>query len=122
VLVGYQFPILIPSSTLPEVTLLIPLTSSDILQRVSIPISKSFDEAKVLLFGILGCKDVKKKLDLLYKLSTAAIKTPATNLGTDEDWAALLDDARDAEKKKKTVVPVKIGIDPLVHLFLFLCS
>ncbi|KAJ7939532.1 hypothetical protein B0H13DRAFT_2300810 [Mycena leptocephala] len=77
-------------------------------QREILKHSTLFDEALAVIYGTIGCADIPKKPLLSCKLSNAAVKAPAINLGSAKDWEGCLEDMTGVQKKKKIQVSVSI--------------
>ena len=91
------------------------LSSTEGSQRVKLDPSTSYDELIENIYEIVGCSNVAKKLQLLYRLSNATAKSPAVNLGNDIDWEGCLEDVVHGIKKGKgTLITIKIPISDVV--------
>jgi hypothetical protein len=69
-----------------EMVLFIPRASSNGNQCVNLPLTTTYDSALEVIYETIGCDEVNRKPTLSYKLVSATAKTPATFLGSDNDW------------------------------------
>jgi hypothetical protein len=98
---------------------MIPQATNAGTQREILKHSTLFDEALAVIYETIGCADIPKKPLLSYKLSNAAVKAPAINLGSAKDWEGCLEDVTGVEKKKKIQVSVSIIVTDQVSLYAF---
>jgi hypothetical protein len=90
-------------------------SSTEGSQRVKLDPSTSYDELIENIYEIVGCSNVAKKPQLLYRLSNTTAKSPAVNLGNDVDWEGCLEDvAHGIKKGKGTLITIKITISDVV--------
>ncbi|KIM48965.1 hypothetical protein M413DRAFT_21261 [Hebeloma cylindrosporum] len=91
-----------------KMVLFIPHASGDGNQHVNLPLTTTYDSALEVIYETIGCDKVNQKLGLSYKLMSATAKTPATSLGSEDNWEGLQDDIKAAQCKQKETVAANI--------------
>ncbi|KAJ7704824.1 hypothetical protein B0H17DRAFT_1175407 [Mycena rosella] len=103
--------IVTPATVAPKIVFMIPETTTEGNQHVSVKSSASFDDAIELMHETIGCVGVKRKPTLAYKSSTANKTTSTINLCTEEDWEGLVTDVL-AKMKGKKDISISISVLP----------
>ncbi|KAJ7125826.1 hypothetical protein C8R43DRAFT_958294 [Mycena crocata] len=95
-----------------ELVLSIPRATEVGNQRVTFTHATSFEKALSEIHKTVGCKDVIRKPELTYRLTSATKTTPSTSLASETDWQGCLTDLRQAESTKRagTIIPVLIEV------------
>ncbi|THU88255.1 hypothetical protein K435DRAFT_803633 [Dendrothele bispora CBS 962.96] len=71
-----------------------------------------FDEVLDDIYEILGCREVKKKPELTYKLEGARVKDSPMSFQEERHWNKCVRDVLSKQKQKKSSVKVYIGVSP----------
>ncbi|KAJ7230137.1 hypothetical protein GGX14DRAFT_507989 [Mycena pura] len=89
--------------------LMVPQANKDGPKRVLLTHSTSFEDALDTIHGTIGCADVARKPQLLYKLSSAPAKGPGIDLESEDDWGGCLEDVTVAEAKKNVSITIIVS-------------
>ncbi|KAJ7229773.1 hypothetical protein GGX14DRAFT_553279 [Mycena pura] len=92
-----------------RLVLMVPQANKDGPKRVLLTHSTSFDDALEIIHTTIGCTDVARKPQLLYKLSSALVKASGIDLETKTDWDGCLEDVTVAEAKKAVSVAIIVS-------------
>jgi len=106
------------------VSCILPTLSDNVVTRVLVGPTETFEGIVCAAHNALQCTDVKKKPILTWKLSVDKRSSPAARLDTADEWAIALDRVRTAKSNRRKAnregVEIVIGVaDPLVFSFLF---
>ncbi|KAJ7191297.1 hypothetical protein GGX14DRAFT_407233, partial [Mycena pura] len=75
-----------------KLVLMVPRARVEGNQRHVLSHATTFHEALDAMHDTIGCTDVPKKPELMYKLSNSVAKAPSISLGSIGDWEGLLDE------------------------------
>jgi len=87
-----------------EIILLIPQASSEGNQCETFTHADTYAAVLSVIHKTVGCKDVVRKPNLVYKLTTATQKSNPINLGLESDWEGCLESVAVAQNKKGTLI------------------
>jgi hypothetical protein len=102
-----------------DVSCILPTLNDNVVTRVLVSPTETFEGVVGAAHNALQCTDVKKKPTLTWKLSTDKKSSPAARLDTADEWAIALGRAHTAKSNRKKAnregVEIIIGVaDSLV--------
>lgn len=85
-------------------------------QRVELKSVTPYREALEIIYDNIGCLEVIKKPELLYKLSNATVKAVSISLNSERDWKGFQKEVISQQKTKKRSIPVNILVADHIHV------
>jgi len=85
-------------------------------RRVELKAVTPYREALEIIYDNIGCLEVIKKPELLYKLSNATAKAVSISLNSERDWKGFQKEVISQQKTEKRSIPVNILVADRVRV------